>query len=340
MNPTQTRDARLNLLKQDVSLPAPGLMIPHFHLNTKLAHILVRLPAEGDCEENWLRAARALVDLLPPPNASIVKCGQTGERKDPWRGARLAVMDVEPSAGLETPAEAIAAMLKIARDSSPRQPNIFDQDHRNLLEILEQCGIPTGETPTALEGRHNDMAKEAEALHDLMTADVATGLCRETKLAAGITLVEPDLRGTNGFPWGWIPGPKSGDFTCGTLVIEGLGGSTARFPVLAVPQNCALAVQRWGSIATSITNLAETVRDALREIFGANTEIHECYEDDPENMALPWVPDPTRISGAQDQTAQWERPNPSNETLTNLVAAVLARPWDTWGQAHQIPENH
>lgn len=338
MDTTPTRADRLRLLKQDVGIPTMGRMVPHFHLNTKLAHILVRLSADGNCEENWLRAARSLVDCLPPPNASIVNCGQSGEPKDPWRGARLAVMDIEPETELKNPAEAIGTMLEIARRGTSH-PDIFNQDHRNLLEILEQCGIATGETPEALKTRHNRMAKEAEALNDMMEADLATGVCRETKLAGGGRLIEPHLHGTNGFPWGWIPGPSMGDISCGTLVIEGLGGSTARFPVLAKPQDCALAVQKFGSTATSITNLAETVRDALRQILGAETEIHECYEDDPKELGLPWIPDTTRIAGGTNEAAQWARSNPANETLAKLVAVMLTRPWTSWGQAHQTPEN-
>lgn len=272
-------------LLQDIRAVDWGKQVPHFHLNTKLAHLIT-----DGCllSDGWLESCEKFVSSLPDV---VVICGWRSEPVDPFRGARDAFPSNRVGKLEELPAH-VMSMWNAAR--AREETSHTGLGHGNLLEILEMSGIlNSGDSRNFYLGTlgfDRTPADEAEELLLECEGEALLGGSDPLRIAEGISI----HRGVGGRNILW---EESGGHTY--LSMEGYG-CICRWRVLH-EHGAVVVVQSAGAVHTSVTNLAEQVRDACRARFGEHAKCYEFYEPwEGERASLP-----CEITGANGEGAGW-----------------------------------
>lgn len=282
--PDDEYEGRKSILLRDIRAVEWSRQVPSFHLNTKLWHLVV----EG-CPNSvgWTEGCEKFVSCLPP---ILSVCGWRNEAVDPFRGAREAFPS-NRSGGIHEIFVHACHMWNAAK-SNPSTSHT-GLHHGNLIEILEMSGVlPQGEARRFYRdilGLDSTPAEEIEEL--VMECEGDSMLCG-TEIRRTGSGVFFQRSGGNNILW-----EESTDGV--HLSMEG-HGCICRWRVLH-EDGVAVVIQSSDAVHTSVTNLAEHVRDACRRRFGAGTVCHEFYEPGKgEPMSLP-----CEITGAEGETAGW-----------------------------------
>jgi len=297
--------ARQSLLLQDVRSVEWGKQTPAFHLNTKISHLIIEgcLGAPG-----WLESCEKFVSCLPPV---VAVCGWRGVEVDPFRGARQAFPSNRSGDRRELPAR-ITDMWERAR-VLPETAHTSLQ-HGNLLEILEMAGVTElGESTRFYKEVLGMKSTPSEEIESLLTE------CQGEELLGAGKLVQLESGGVAYFAGG---GDALWEDTEGKIYLSMEGhGCICRWRVLH-EEGAAVVIQSEGATHTSVTNMAEKVRDACRRRFGDETKCYEFYELAEGGAACL----PCEITGGDGECAGWIPV--SVDSLPLLEEWLLAREVD------------
>lgn len=282
--PPTSPDRLLSTLTRDIRSVNWDRQVPMFHLNTKLA----KLHTAG-CSKipEWMESCEKFVSCLP---AARALCGARDILIDPFRGAREAFPSNRRGALSDIVGHATRMWVAAKSDPETSHTGLY---HGNLVEILEMSGLlPRGESRNFylnVVGMNSTPADEIENLESECEGEARLGSAETAPHPSG-TLFR--LEGGRNVLW---EGTAEGDF----LSMEGYG-CVCRWRVLFRDGN-AVAIQSAKATHTSVTNMAEHVRDACRQKFGEDTKCHEFYEplpgEEPGN--------PCEITGETGTLAGW-----------------------------------
>ena len=281
-------DCLLPILTQDVRSVTWEKQVLAFHLNTKLAQLVIagcaRVP-------EWVARCEKFVACLPE---YLAICGDRGIEVDPFRGSRQAFPSNRRGSPSEIPSH-VAGMWKIA--SAHENVSHTGLYHGNLMEILEICGILDSSVSQKFYkevlGMISTPAEDVASMLSVCEGDVMLKNATSHDLRGG-TLFK--IEGGSGVLW---EDSSSGLF----LSMEGYG-CICRWRVIFDGLN-AVVIQSATSTHTSVTNMAERVRDACRRKFGLGTKCYEFYE--PANTAS--VESACEITGTEGEIAGWRPTN-------------------------------
>jgi len=284
-DPGQDVERRKLLLLQDVRTVDWNRQVPAFHLNTKLGHLV-----NDGClgVPGWLENCEKLVACLP---SITVLCGWRGAEVDPFRGAREAFPS-NRDGSVGDIVRHVANMWDMAsKNDSTSHTGLY---HGNIIEILEMSGVVSPGEARKFYLNVVGMSKTPEdSIEDLL--DSCEG---ESLLGAGEKLELEGagafyrMKGGRGVLW---EESESGTY----LSMEG-HGCICRWRVLHENGQTGV-IQVSDAVHTSVTNLAEEVRDACRKKFGDNTKCYEFYEPrSGESMSMP-----CEITGKEGEVAGW-----------------------------------
>jgi hypothetical protein len=281
---THGTQKRQRLLLQDVRCVDRGKQVPAFHLNTKLAHLIIEgcLDAEG-----WAESCEKFVSCLPPTGAV---CGWRGVEVDPFRGARQAFPSNRTGERSELPSRVMDMWERARANTETAHTSL---QHGNLLEILEMSGLTeSGESTKFYREVLGLKRTPAEELEELLTECQGEDILGTGKLLR--------LEG-GGFSYLGVGGTALWEDDDGKtyLSMEGCG-CICRWRVLHGGGN-VVVIQEAGAIHTSVTNMAEKVRDACRLRYGGEAKCHEFYEPVPGRPASM----PCEITGGDGEGAGW-----------------------------------
>jgi hypothetical protein len=256
-----------------VTSPDAERRAPAFGLNTIAIQVLRKLEAratrsrEGwEALEDWKKNAAKLSGLLPENHEER---SITGAMVKPFRPFQLAFPGRTIREVEEERTEQDQQEIVVAIKAMAEAGGEADQ-HVQLMAVLEDCGIlPRNASPKASETFASEIGGNQNGTGGEAHKDLEWPLC---------------IKGWNG---------KESRFLLHTA--RNGNGEVSH----------AVAIQPLDSQDTSVTNLAEAVRDTLRTMFGANVRVCEAYED-PQN---PGMIDPlslSEIGGEQGNPASWE----------------------------------
>lgn len=228
-----------------------------------------------------------MVACLPPARAI---CGHRNIMVDPFLGTRLAFPS-NRSGDSSSIAKYVRKMWSLSKvQNSTSHTGLY---HGNLLEILEMCAVvPPGTSRSFyLEdlGMNATPSDEVENLLLEAEADALLGTGRVSEMTTGIL-----HRPHSGQSVLWEES-ANGTF----LTMQGYG-CICRWPVLFF-ENSAIVIQPKSSEHTSVTNMAEHVRDACRKKLGAYAKCYEFYEPRVDEKISP----PCEITGQEGESAGW-----------------------------------
>lgn len=277
-------DWRLATLRQDIRSVDWGKQVLAFHINTKLAQLV---SAGCDVLPGWLEACEKFVACLPD---YLAICGERGVEVDPFRGTREAFPSNRKGHPSEIP-QHVADMWKIASGrESTFSTGLY---HGNLVEILETCGIlKPPSSQKFYKGTLGMTTTPAESIDSMISecdGEVLIGNATSHDLRGGKLF---RIEGGTGVLW---EDSDSGLF----LLMEGYG-CICRWRVIFDGSN-AVVIQSHTSTHTSVTNMAEQVRDACLDKFGSGIKCYEFYEPaDPASEVMA-----CEITGSPGEIAGW-----------------------------------
>lgn len=276
---------RKSILLRDIRSVDWGRQTPQFHLNTKLSHLVTEgcLSSPG-----WQESCEKFVASLP---RIVVTCGWRNERVDPFRGAREAFPS-NRKGELGDLVTHVLAMWGFARAYEGTSHSGLS--HGNLLEILEMSGILNGGESRSFYLDVLGLERSpAEEIDELLTEVEGEAICEggePVRIEGGGVLYRSS--GGRNILWEETAG--------GTYLSTEGYGCICRWRVLH-SSGAAVVVQSARAVHTSVTNLAEIVRDACRSRFGARVKCYEFYE----SMAGESLRSPCEITGESGERAGW-----------------------------------
>ncbi len=288
---------------KDIRSVAWDKQVPEFHLNTKLAHLVV----EGCLDvPGWRESCEKFASCLPETTAT---CGSTGKLVDPFEGLKRAFPSNRTGA-LSDIVNHVNDMWSLA-EASPATRHTSLQ-HGNLVEILENSGIlPAGTSRKfylEVLGLASTPSDELESLEDGCQGEFLAGNSSLREIVGGGRVYQ----NLHGRTYLWEQG-----FGEMFLSMEGCG-CVCRWQVLFDGAS-AVVIQDADATHTSVTNMAEQVRDACRHHLGEKIKCYEFYaphKDVPASV-------PCEIIGEKGEAAGWIPTSVSN--LPQLEAWLLSK---------------
>lgn len=254
-------DHKRETLLKDIRSVSWDRQVGAFHFNTKLAQLLA-CGCGGDSD--WVTACEKLVSCIPSFSAI---CGATGELVDPFRGARETFASNRAGDPSEIPLRVTQMWESAMSRVKTAGTGLY---HGNLVEILEMSNILT-------EGASRDfyvnvLGMGSTPQEDVMNllldseGEVLTGNATFSSFEGGSII---HIDGGRRVLW---------QENCDELFLSMEGyGCICRWRVVS-DSKVAIIIQDVDAEHTSITNMAEHVRDACLHRLGRGIECYEFYE--------------------------------------------------------------
>ena len=301
-------------------LPPNGAELqPHFHLNTLLYRILTNLEQNASkTKEGWT----SLIDWTEKTKEFICHLPKNIKVKDATTG-RL-VNPFEPCFQAFTPSE---LTKKDSHDSF--NPNLYTSvcqmhyaclgknptDHLNILEVLENCRLVKKEDVkkfcNEVLGMKETPEESIQEFINEMEGSCMLNLTNKVNLCGDSDQAKLFTNKSN---------TENAQIDKNKIYSTGYHGELSEFEIFKSQEHVVI-IQRRHMQGTSVTNLAETLRDKLKETYGANTRIYEAYEEDCVNGRFTKADE---IIGDPGTTAGWiptpaeNIPGFTEHTLTTL----------------------
>jgi hypothetical protein len=274
----------------------PKDILPHFHLNTLLHRIFRQLEKDASATKegwtsllDWTKATQGFSSYLP--NNITIKDGETGKLVNPWK-------PIEDCFG--SPHEFCQESLY----NSIKEMHIaclgkYGQYHLNIVEVLSNSSVLTPEHVKDFSKNILGMEKTpSEIMDDFINetqGDCILGNAQEVALENNGALYTSSPKNQQV----WIEKNK--------IYAHGYWGTISEFDLFISneendPIKHVVIIQRRNLNQTSVTNLAETLRDKIKHEFGENTQVYEAYQEDCINGQFEKL---DLIVGNMGETAGW-----------------------------------
>jgi hypothetical protein len=277
------------ILKKDVTLwVEPEKMVKAFHANTIMARILKKLEENGSKSRegwtnlmDWTEEANRLASLLPDNWEAV--SAKDNKLTNPFSGIKQRF-----NGGFKHKEISIFECIKAMHNSCLGR---LGNEHLNLLEIMEDCRLvqPEDVKSFCLEFLGQDKTPK-ENMEEFILEMEGSCLLKET--------TKKELEGKNFYSNN--PASYKLKIDEDNLYVQTSDGvSTFK---LYKNKGHIVVIQKRDMEGTSITNLAEVIRDFLHQELGDDNHIYEAYETDAVNGKFNNV---EQILGKRGQEAQW-----------------------------------
>jgi hypothetical protein len=280
-------------------IPKEGIK-PEFHINTLLERILSKLKLEGTkTKEGWLSlldwtyAARDFV--LNLPIGIKTRNAISNELVDPFLPARSVFTqngDLSLNINIKTSEDKL--LYQYVKQMHYACLGKYPTQHLNILEVLEDSKIiDKAWVKTFCKDELQMKQTPKEAMEDFINEMEGGCILNETL---------KQTIGEDGTETLYTSSPNNNVWIKGNQVFaQGYHGSISCFE-LYNNQNHFVLIQKRGMEGTSVTNLAESLRDKIREAFGEEVRVYEAYEQDTVNGKFTHADE---IIGLKGETAGW-----------------------------------
>jgi hypothetical protein len=253
-------------LQADICFSPPkGGLVIDYHVNTKLAQIVMCWSAQDDTPENqarftlWKDLAADYLASITSSDRTICKQGQ-----DPLRASRA-----------EFPGGKAGDVVKIVKDMAAVLPPWTNckQELVNLVELAVRMGSASVEQERDIrEWAYGTRKTNEEEIREYIEELEGGAMLGEGSIIKGNGFMIYQARGEDGEV------VMNVDSTRGSIICRGLTGGRCEFPFLVDTESRqVLVMQRKAHKDTSITNLAEFVAAPLLKRFPGHG-IVEHYE--------------------------------------------------------------
>lgn len=275
-----------------------------FHLSTIIYRILSCLEAKASynskdliCLEDWVAEAKKFANLLPKDYVCQDAISKT--LVNPFSPIMETfgqnTKDIEDVSF--TDLDLYQSIIKMHYACLGKQA----LEHLNLLEILSNSQILS---ETHVKRFCNDILNWQKTPQETMDefinemdGNVMLALAKKRSVAEGTIYESQNSQDSQNSqnPQAWIEGTQ--------MYALGYHGTISKFD-LFIEGKEIVVIQRKNTGQTSVTNLAETLRDCIKERFGKDTNVYEAYEDNCVNGQFEYA---DLILGNPKECAGWVR---------------------------------
>lgn len=271
-------------------------MMPEFHINTLLERILSKLKVDGaKNKEGWLSlldwtcATRDFVLSLPVDIRA--KDARTNELVDPFQPARH-VFTQSDNLHLNTSED--KSLYHYLKQMHYACMGKYPTQHLNILEVLENSKV-------IKEGWVKLFCKE-ELQIDKTPKETMEDFINEMEGGCILKETLKQTIGEDGKGALYTTSPNNNVWIKENQIFaQGYHGGVSCFDLYS-NQNHFVIIQKRGMEGTSVTNLAEAIRDKIKETFGQEVRVYEAYEQDTINGRFTHADE---IIGLKGETAGW-----------------------------------
>jgi hypothetical protein len=269
-------------------------MRPEFHINTLLHRINKQLENQAPkSRENW----NSLIEwgektkefVANLPKKILVRDGVTKEKVDPFEPCHQA-FGYEEGKFYES-----KTLYKCIEEMHYSCLGKLPTEHLNLVEVLENCGLLeedcSKEFSKEILGRDQSPKEIMEDfIHEMEGGTILKENSKNEISQDGSALYQDNKNSQ-----------KSAWINQDTIGAIGYHGQISTFMLFRSENHCVIIQDRHMQ-GTSVTNLAEILRDKIKETFGQNTKVYEAYEQDAINGKFSQVDE---IIGESGESPGW-----------------------------------
>jgi hypothetical protein len=264
----------------------PSKIVPHFHIKTLLDRINRNLDIKAKESKqgwtnliDWSNKTKEFVAYLPKDIK--VKCGLTNKMVNPFKSCQDQFGSseekyIKDNSTVLKPIDDIDIYNKV-KDMHFACLGLNPSEHLNLLEVLANCGIINKSYVkkfcNEILNQPNTPEELMEEFIDEMEGGNMLGENSKIELTNKTLYVNSDVPNHLSTDDVWIKANKIG--------AQGYHGQLSEFELfMSEDSKHVVIIQRRHMKSTSVTNLAEKLRDKIKDTFGDNTRVYEAYEED------------------------------------------------------------